>query len=238
MNLILFEPHEIGRPLPAADARTRHLLSVLRARKGDRFAAGILNGPKGLMEILSAAAEGISFLFIPAEDPRPLFPLELIIGVPRPLVTGRLLKDLTSLGVRALRFVRAELCEKSYLSGSLWKNEAYRRHLREGLEQSGNTLPPEVSLYPRLKNCLDALPPQTGRYVLDPARGAARLGETEPPPQAAVLAVGPERGWTPGELERFVSAGFQVVRMGERILRTEAAALAASAILLSRMGFM
>jgi RsmE family RNA methyltransferase len=237
MNLILFDPDEIDRPLPAADFRGAHLLSVLRARKGDRFAAGILNGRKGIMEIVSIAEEGISFLFIPGEEPRPLLPLELIIGVPRPLVTGRLLKDLTSLGLRNLRFTAAELCEKSYLSSGLWKNGEYRRHLREGLEQSGNTLLPEVSLYPRLASCLAALPPGTGRYVLDPERGGSRLGEIDAPGQAAVLAVGPERGWTARELDMFVSAGFRLVRMGERILRTEAAAVAAAAILLSRMGF-
>jgi 16S rRNA (uracil1498-N3)-methyltransferase len=53
-----------------------------------------------------------------------------------------------------------------------------------------------------------------------------------------VLAVGPERGWTPGELDRFAAADFSFLRMGDRILRTEAAALAGAAILLSRMGIL
>ena len=55
----------------------------------------------------------------------------------------------------------------------------------------------------------------------------------EPP---VVLAVGPERGWTEAETGLFVSRGFSKASMGNRILRTETAALAASALALARLG--
>jgi hypothetical protein len=44
MNLILFETHELGKPLPRRDGRTIHLLKVLHKKTGDGFDAGILGG--------------------------------------------------------------------------------------------------------------------------------------------------------------------------------------------------
>ena len=46
-----------------------------------------------------------------------------------------------------------------------------------------------------------------------------------------VLAAGPEAGFSEGEEQLLLRAGFQPVRLGPRILRTETAALAALAAL-------
>jgi len=40
-----------------------------------------------------------------------------------------------------------------------------------------------------------------------------------------VFSVGPERGWTDDEGRRLLEAGFRTVGLGDRILRTETAAL-------------
>jgi RsmE family RNA methyltransferase len=45
-------------------------------------------------------------------------------------------------------------------------------------------------------------------------------------PQRSCLAVGPEGGWTPYELEMFSSHGFQIFNAGPRILRTDTACVA------------
>lgn len=45
--------------------------------------------------------------------------------------------------------------------------------------------------------------------------------------QAITLLVGPESGLTETELERLIDAGFEAVRLGPRVLRTETAGLAA-----------
>ena len=44
-------------------------------------------------------------------------------------------------------------------------------------------------------------------------------------PPLAVLAVGPEGGFSPAELDRFTGAGFKTLGMGPTVLRTETAAL-------------
>jgi 16S rRNA (uracil1498-N3)-methyltransferase len=48
-------------------------------------------------------------------------------------------------------------------------------------------------------------------------------------PEAVVLAVGPEGGFSPAEAERFLAAGFKPFTIGDTILRAETAALYAQA---------
>ncbi|MDR1576124.1 MAG: 16S rRNA (uracil(1498)-N(3))-methyltransferase [Treponema sp.] len=48
-------------------------------------------------------------------------------------------------------------------------------------------------------------------------------------PETVVLAVGPEGGFSPAEASRFLAAGFKAVTIGDTILRTETAALYATA---------
>jgi 16S rRNA (uracil1498-N3)-methyltransferase len=51
------------------------------------------------------------------------------------------------------------------------------------------------------------------------------------PPAAAAVAVGPEGGFTPGEVAAARAAGFAVTSLGPRILRAETAAVVALALL-------
>jgi 16S rRNA (uracil1498-N3)-methyltransferase len=52
------------------------------------------------------------------------------------------------------------------------------------------------------------------------------------------IAIGPEGGFAPDELEAFHLAGFKRVRFGPRILRTETAAIAALTWLQTQFGDM
>lgn len=91
--------------------------------------------------------------------------------------------------------------------------------------------------------------PATTRWALDPYRQEGLLGtmmavdtvltvDRDPsvstPP--LVLAIGSERGWTPAELDLMAETGFRFAGLGERILKTETAAIAAAAIALARLG--
>ncbi len=73
------------------------------------------------------------------------------------------------------------------------------------------------------------------RLMLAP-EASLTLREVPPPDGAAVLAVGPEGGFSENERLILAQTGFVVVRLGPRILRTETAAVAALAALQSRFG--
>jgi RsmE family RNA methyltransferase len=52
----------------------------------------------------------------------------------------------------------------------------------------------------------------------------------------AVLAVGPERGWSDRERELLEKAAFLRLSLGGRALRTETACVAASVLILEKIG--
>lgn len=74
---------------------------------------------------------------------------------------------------------------------------------------------------------------QSSKIVLSPASDAT-LGSLAKGP--VTLAVGPEAGFSPEEESMLKRAGFVPVRLGQRILRTETAALAALAALNALQG--
>ena len=60
MNLILFEPREVGRPLAPKDPRAIHLKGILRLNPGDEFEAGVIEGLAGKLTFLGEGPEGLS----------------------------------------------------------------------------------------------------------------------------------------------------------------------------------
>jgi 16S rRNA (uracil1498-N3)-methyltransferase len=95
--------------------------------------------------------------------------------------------------------------------------------IRSACEQSGRSVMPELG-----NACLlsDWCTEKNGalQLVLDPD-AEMNLGELAPANRIRVL-IGPEGGLDAREAEIAVSAGFQRVRLGPRVLRTETAALA------------
>jgi 16S rRNA (uracil1498-N3)-methyltransferase len=61
------------------------------------------------------------------------------------------------------------------------------------------------------------------------AEGPLLSALTGAPPEAVTLLVGPEGGFTDGEVRRAADAGFRPVSLGRRRLRTETAGIAAAA---------
>jgi 16S rRNA (uracil1498-N3)-methyltransferase len=60
---------------------------------------------------------------------------------------------------------------------------------------------------------------------LEPLQPPDRRGEEEP--ESIAIAVGPEGGWTDGEMERAIEFGFEPVSLGKRILRAVTAPMVA-----------
>jgi RsmE family RNA methyltransferase len=237
MNIILFE--KLPQHLPRSDSRADHLLRILKYGAGDRFRAGIVNGPVGEARILSVEHEGLELEWRETGPPVELYPLELIVGFVRPICAKRILRDAASLGVRRLLFTPTDTGEKSYREAKLWKSGEYRRYLLDGLQQAGATCMPELRLLRGVGEACElaktAVAPG-GRLLLDNEGAGSSLTHVHVQPEGVIAAIGSERGWSSRERERFKEAGFRSASMGNRILRTETACCAGAAMLLSRMG--
>ncbi|MCK9991327.1 MAG: 16S rRNA (uracil(1498)-N(3))-methyltransferase [Rugosibacter sp.] len=104
-------------------------------------------------------------------------------------------------------------------------------------EQSGRNRVPEVAPIVELPRYLGQLPATSAGLRLICAPGAcASLRDRATPAQAVTLCVGPESGFDDSELSAATTVGFQPIRLGPRILRTETAGLAALAVLMALWG--
>jgi 16S rRNA (uracil1498-N3)-methyltransferase len=238
VNLILFEPAETTAPLPRHDPRAIHIVEVLRRRVGDTFDAGLVNGPlgKGTLATIEANALVLTFCWNPTL-PQPLDPITLIIGLPRPQTARDLLRDSAALGVAELHFVTTDKGEPSYARSTLWSSGEWRRHLLAGAQQAFDTRLPAVTHGRTLTEVL-AAPSAGSRLALDNYESPTALSQVAAVALPVTLALGPERGWSAAECDQLRANGFSLVHLGTRVLRAETAAIAALAIVRSKLGLM
>lgn len=244
MNICLFTKEEISRPLAIHDERAEHILKILHKKAGDTFTAGIINGASGVATITAIDNEGIHFTFEPTGDGKPLLPLVLVVGFPRPIQLRRLLRDAASLGVQAVHLTGTELGDKSYMKSTMLQRGAATRALLEGAAQAGSTHAPELTMHWTLSECLAAINNDNSnlaKIALDnvhPAMPLVEYMQRANKQSTVVAAIGAERGWTDRERAAFTAGGWTLCSMGSRILRTETAVTAAASIILAEMGKM
>jgi RsmE family RNA methyltransferase len=162
-------------------------------------------------------------LSLDRDPPAPL-PLTVILSLPRPKVMRRVLYSLTVLGVKRIILIHAARVEKSYWQTPFLQKDAIRTQLLHGLEQSCDTVIPEVVQRTRFKpfveDELPALAKGSLPLVAHPPAGCPCPRSVGGP---VTLAVGPEGGFVPYEIDLFRKAGFQPVSLGSRILNIETA---------------
>jgi len=226
MNLLL---------VPEQDARTtgpvriegrafRHLKEIRHLQTGDCFPAGIINGPMGEARVLSVAGDHAEVSLDCHKPPPPPLPLTLVMALPRPKMLRRVLQTTIAMGVKRLVLINSYKVEKSYWQTPWLQQEALDEQVRLGLEQSMDTVWPEISLRKRFKPFVED---ELAELAADSERLIAHPGVADPCPRGltspVTLCVGPEGGFIPYEVELVRQQGFSAVHLGPRILRVEAA---------------
>ena len=208
------------------DERFAHIRDVLRAKPGERLRAGVVDGPRYEAEVASIDAEACALRLVREQSPLPEPTVDLLLALPRPKCLRRLWPQLAAIGVRRLYIAQAEKVDRSYWGSHLLDPAEYRPLLLEGLAQAGDTRLPRIRLAKRLKPLVeDELAPATRLQVGGASRRTARTGGAR-----ALLAVGPEGGWSDYELRMFAACGFETFGLGERTLRTDTACIALLAV--------
>ena len=243
MNIILLEEHELGRNLSRRDERTIHLLKVLHKKTGDNFEAGIIGGMKGTGKIEKINFDGSIFVSLQvSEPPGRRLPIRMVVAFVRPIQIKRLLRDLSNIGVSAVDFIGTDLGEKSYRDTKLFSGGGAHAALIEGAVQARDTLIPSITINDSLEKWLTDRPWETTGdkripflLVMDNVRPEGSFFHLGPTSRPAVIAVGPERGWSDRERVLFEQAGFLRLSMGSRALRTETACVAAAALAMEKI---
>jgi 16S rRNA (uracil1498-N3)-methyltransferase len=149
----------------------------------------------------------------------------------------------TEIGVARIIPVIARRTDAHLASAAVKRRERWQRIVRQASEQARRSAPPEIAAPVKLKD-LDVGGVLTGdalRVVLAESLAASggdtRLGAILESQSSVVeagdevtLAVGPEGGWSDGELSWFYEAGWVAASLGETILRAETAAIVATAL--------
>ena len=188
------------------------------------IAADIAGDGHTALELLSLNAEQAE-LQISLDTPPPAkLPLTLLLAVPRPKMLKRVLQTVASMGVPRLILLNSYRVEKSFWQTPFLQPEAIREQLILGLEQARDTVLPEVSIEKRFKpfveDRLPAISADTLGLVGHPGDYPACPRAVSEP---VTLAIGPEGGWIPYEVDKLQEAGLAPVQLGERILRVETA---------------
>lgn len=238
MNMILFEQMPQGGLIPASDERAKHISQVLKLKVGDTFKMGILNESEGTATVRSLSEEGVRISYEGESKPS-LYPVTLICAQVRPICMKRILREAVCLGVQRIILCGSDTGEKSYLSSNLYKTGEYKEYLLDGAMQACHAGMPEViftySADSAIEKAKQLSCEDTTFIMLDNVVGAIPLSQADVLPNA-VLAIGPERGWSDRERKAFSDAGYRPMLLGSRVLRTETACSCGIAVLLSRLG--
>lgn len=226
MNLLLLHPDDFIRAdhVQIRGRRLRHLNTVINANAGDCLIAGLLNGKIGKAHLLTINSDVAELRIELTEPPPTPLPIKLILALPRPKMLRRILQAATSLGIKEIHLIASWRVEKSYWQSPFLEAEKTREQLILGLEQSIDTQLPDIHLHPRFKpfveDELDTIAAHSTRIVAHP-RATEAIGTA--PLNALTLAIGPEGGFIPYEIEKFAELGFVAASLGPRILTVEVA---------------
>lgn len=118
------------------------------------------------------------------------------------------------------------------------KVSRWRTILAEAAEQSERGRLPELTTAVSFKTMLSQLEQYDLTLLMWAGDGGVRLKtavNTQTPIKTIALLIGPEGGWTETEVEHAQQHGAKIVTLGQRVLRTETAAIVASALLLHEL---
>jgi 16S rRNA (uracil1498-N3)-methyltransferase len=231
-------PLHPGATVELAAEASHHALKVLRVGAGDT--AIVFDGRGGQWRAtLHPAGKNLratlhEFDAIDCESP---LRLTLVQALPASDKMDFVVQKATELGVSRIQPV---LAKRSVIRLSGERAERRAEHWRNiaiaACEQCGRNRVPEVAPILDLPHYLGLAAPEASlRWICAPGGGGS-LRELPPPALPISLLVGPEGGFEEGEMLAARAAGFYVIGLGPRVLRTETAGLGAVAAMMALWG--
>jgi len=216
---------QVGNPVTLPSDQAHYLRQVMRLQAGD--AVILFNGRggeySGRIEQLAKTHSRcmvVSFSDISRELSCRLHVVQAACHNEK---IESVLQKCTELGASAFHIVRSERSSLKLSGSRLEKRlQRWRKIIIEAAEQSGRTRIPELAWHDSLLSLSGS-----GLTIALHPHAAKDWHEATPELSTAVditLAIGPEGGWGPRDLDRLKALNFQSMTFGARILRTETAA--------------
>jgi 16S rRNA (uracil1498-N3)-methyltransferase len=231
--------------LPAADSGTldgpegHHAADVQRLRVGERLTLADGRGSRLTAEIAAVRRGSVDYVVINRSVERPkAHHITVVQGIPKGDRGELAVQAMTEVGVdemvpwAAARSVAQWRGERGHKARAKWVATA-----REAAKQARRAYLPVVSGDPdaTTKQVATRLAAAKAAFVLHEEAGTPLSTVALPDAGEIALVVGPEGGIADAELAAFTEAGATPVRLGDTVLRTSTAGVAAIAVLATRL---
>jgi 16S rRNA (uracil1498-N3)-methyltransferase len=212
----------------------RHAVVVRRTRAGEQVVLADGRGVAATCRVIATTKSSLTALVDAVERTDPPSPRVTVVqAIPKGDRGELAVEVLTEVGVdrvvpwAAARCVGAWRGERAVKSLARWRSTA-----RESGKQSRRAWLPEVTEMATTEEVVALLAGADLGVVLHEAATGPLAALDVPATGSVVVVVGPEGGITDEELDAFSAA--HVVRLGDSVLRTSTAGVAAVSVLLSR----
>jgi 16S rRNA (uracil1498-N3)-methyltransferase len=221
-----------------------HLARVLRAEIGQQF--DIATGTSVRRGTITAIDERRVEFSLGEELPTTPTPeLTLALAIFKFDRMEWAIEKCTELGVTQIIPIIARRTDTHLATAAAKRRDRWQRLALQASEQSRRQAPPEITAPIKLKDlCSAGVPTDVGeasaapadKIVLAESENDTRLKKVlSHQPTAVTLAIGPEGGWAPDELQWFRDNNWTAASLGETILRAETAAIVATALALDAL---
>ncbi len=231
MNILLLLPEEkvensffkvVGR-------KASHIIQILKTKEKEKVRAGLINSAKGQFQILEIDRKDFTVFgeFIPESEPEisSLNKVIFLTAYQRPQTVKKILHSAAVCGVGGIYFFPMEKSEKSYETSSLWKKGEYKEELYLGLEQGSRVNLPEIRTFGKKSdilqfknNCIVLLDPSGKELMSDVKEHIVKTDRF-------FFLLGPESGFSLGDMDLFQGLSKSTVSLSESVLRSEQAFL-------------
>ncbi len=224
MQRITIEPLQLqGNQLLLTAPQLHYLQRVMRLPAGAKFQA--IDGAGALYLVELRANFGLVLeRSVPAGIELPVA-VSLIVAVPK-IGLDDIVRACTELGVREIYPVTSD---RTIVQPSEQKRRRWLEIAKESTEQSERLIVPVIHPVQSWQTVMVQI---TGQRQICAARGNAQhLMNSLNLQESISVAIGPEGGWTDRELQQSIELGWQPVSLGDRILRTITAPVAAMSMI-------
>lgn len=235
LQKLVITPSQFQKEAITLTPQQQHYLShVLRLQTGDRFIAMDGRGHWWLVKLENTEAQILEQISVQTELP---LPITLIVALPKGNGFDEVVRCCTELGVTS---IVPAISDRTLALPSLQKQQRWQRIAQEAAEQSERQIVPTILAPVPFRTTL--LEQTTShRYLCVPRSDCLHLlahlsnAAFTKNSDAVTIATGPEGGWTESEIEDAITAGFQLVSLGRRILRAVTAPVVALSLVMATL---
>jgi 16S rRNA (uracil1498-N3)-methyltransferase len=235
-------PLSPGAHVELPEQAARHALKVLRLKAGDRIVLFDGRGGEWQAEILGAglggkySARAALREFNPQDVESPL-PVTLVQALPAGDKMDWVVEKCVELGVAAIQPVASKRSVIRLSAERMTRRVAHWNAIAAAAcEQCGRNHVPLVAPVLDLPQYLAAAMAHNALRLMLAPHAPASLRTLAKPTQPVEVMIGPEGGWEEGEVLAAQAAGFGLMHLGPRVLRTETAGAAVLASLQTLWG--